>query len=125
LTIAPGEKAGWRPIPYTQSDTVPGARRMSPEREQAFLSGLAQRSQAIKDDKFVARNWEQFCRDQRHAVISYVLGHGRLLRRLNRNGRVVKLVHGKQRLREIQNCVVSDTNREVVLKVLDQYLEEE
>jgi poly-gamma-glutamate capsule biosynthesis protein CapA/YwtB (metallophosphatase superfamily) len=125
LTIAPDKKASWRPIPYTQSDSLPGARRMSPQREQAFLAGLAQRSQAIKDDQFVARTWEQFCRDQRHAVMSFVLGHGRLLRRLNRNGGVVKLVHGKQRLREIQNCVVSDTNREVVLKVLDQYLEEE
>ena len=77
------------------------------------------------DDKFVAQSWAQFCRDQRHSLMSYVLGHGRLLRRLNRNGSVVRHVHGKRRLRELRNCVVSDTNREVFLGVLDQYLEEE
>ena len=97
---------------------------MSAEKEQAFLQGLAERSQAITDDRFVARQWQQFCRRQRHGLMSFVLGHGRLLRRLNRNGAVVKHVHGKQRLREIKNCVVSDTNREVFLEVLDQYLSE-
>jgi poly-gamma-glutamate synthesis protein (capsule biosynthesis protein) len=125
LSIAPDLSASWQPVPYTQSDSLPGARRMPPERERAFLQGLAERSEAIKDEAFVARTWEQFCRKQRHGVMSFVLGHGRLLRRLNRNGGVVRLVHGKQRLREIKDCVVSDTNREVFLEVLDQYLEED
>jgi capsule synthesis protein PGA_cap len=122
LSIAPDLSASWQPVPYTQSDSLPGARRMSPDRERAFLQSLAERSEAIKDEAFVARTWEQFCRKQRHGVMSFVLGHGRLLRRLNRNGGVVRLMHGKQRLREIKNCVVSDTNREVFLEVLDQYL---
>jgi len=71
----------------------------------------------------VARAWEQFCRSRQHSLMSFVLGHGRLLRRLNRNGGLVRLVHGKQRLREIRNCVMSDTNRELFLEVLNQYLE--
>ncbi len=98
---------------------------MTPERELVFLRELADRSQAIKDEAFVARAWEQFCREQRHGLMSFVLGHGRLLRRLNRNGGVVRHVHGKQRLREIRNCVLSDTNRELFLEALDQYLKED
>ena len=126
LSIASDLSARWQAVPYTQSDSQPGARRMSPERERAFLRELAERSQAIKDDEFVARTWEQFCRRQRHDVMSFVLGHGRLRRRLNRiNGAMVKHVHGKQRLREIKNCMLSDTNREVVLEVLNQYLAED
>ncbi|MBU6398927.1 MAG: CapA family protein [Verrucomicrobia bacterium] len=126
LTLAPGSTAGWQPVPYLQSDGRPGARRMSAERERAFLAGLAERSEAIRDERYVARSWEQFCRNQRHGVMSFVLGHGRLLRRLNRiNGGVVRHVHGKQRLRELKNCVGSDTNREVVLQVLEQYLGED
>ncbi len=124
LSLGPDLRARWEPVPYRQSNPSPGARRMSAEKEQAFLQGLAERSQAITDDRFVARQWQQFCRRQRHGLMSFVLGHGRLLRRLNRNGAVVKHVHGKQRLREIKNCVVSDTNREVFLEVLDQYLSE-
>ncbi|HXJ60598.1 MAG TPA: CapA family protein [Verrucomicrobiae bacterium] len=115
--------ASWQPVPYTQSALRPGARRMTPERERAFLDDLAERSEAIKDDNFVARAWEQFCRSRQHSLMSFVLGHGRLLRRLNRNGGLVRLVHGKQRLREIRNCVMSDTNRELFLEVLNQYLE--
>ncbi len=125
LTIAPDLSASWERVPYRQSEALPGARRMPPEREKAFLDGLDERSRAIKDERFVARTWEQFCRSQRHGLMSFVLGHGRLLRRLNRNGGVVKHVHGKQRLREIRNCFVSDTNREVFLEVLDQYLKED
>ena len=125
LTVAPDLSVTWQPVPYTQSDSLPGARRMSPERERDFLAGLAERSEAIKDERFVARAWEQFCRSHRHAFMSFVLGHGRLLRRLNRNGGVVRHVHRKQRLREIRNCVVSDIHREVFLEVLDQYLGED
>jgi hypothetical protein len=125
LTIAADLSARWQPVPYTQSDPLPGVRRMQPGREQAFLEELAKRSQAIKDYGFVERTWEQFCRAQRHGVMNFILGHGRLLGRLNRNGWVVKNVHGKQRLREIRNCVGSDTNREVLLQALNQCLGED
>jgi poly-gamma-glutamate synthesis protein (capsule biosynthesis protein) len=125
LTLGPNGGAGWQPIPYTQSELLPGARRMSPERERTFLAGLAERSEAIRDDGFVARSWEQFCRSRQHSFMSYVLGHGRLLRRLNQNGSVVRHIHRKQRLREIKNCILSDTNREVFLGVLDEYLRED
>jgi histidinol-phosphate/aromatic aminotransferase/cobyric acid decarboxylase-like protein len=104
---------------------MPGARRMPADRARVFLGELAERSQAIKDDGFVARSWEQFCRRQRHGVMNFVLGHGRLLGRLNQNGWVVRHVHGKQRLREIRNCVGSDTNREVLLEALNQCLGED
>lgn len=124
LTLAPGARASWEPVAYTQSNPHPGARRMTPEQERAFLAELARRSEAIRDDAFVARAWEQFCQGQRHGLLSFLLGHGRLLRRLNRNGGVVRHVHRKQRLREIRNCVLSDTNRELFLEALDQYLEE-
>jgi poly-gamma-glutamate synthesis protein (capsule biosynthesis protein) len=124
LTLAPQRGAEWQPIPYTQSDLEPGARRMRAQQATAFLEGLAERSESIKDERFVARAWEQFCGRRRHGFMSFVLGHGRLLRRLNRNGGVVRQLHGKQRLREIKNCVVSDTNREMFLAALDQYLGE-
>ncbi len=123
LTLGPDRRASWQPVPYLQSEVRPGARRMPAGREQAFLKSLAERSQAIQDDGFVTRSWAQFCRSKQHSLMSFVLGHGRILRRLNRNGSVVRLVHGKQRLREIRNCVLSDTNRELFLQVIDQYLE--
>lgn len=125
LFIAPDLSARWEPVPYVQSDARPGVRRMSPKRERAFLQDLAQRSLAIKDEAFVTQAWKELCHEHRHAVMSFVFGHGRLLKRLNRSGWVVKHIHGKQRLREIRNCVVSDTHREALLEVLNQYLKED
>lgn len=125
LTIASDRSFGWEAIPFTQSLSGPGARRMSPAKEKAFLQTLSERSAALKDETFVARTWEEFCREHRHAVMSFVFGHGRLLRRLNRSGRVVKHLHGEQRLRELRNCVVNDAHREVFLEVVDQCLKED
>jgi Bacterial capsule synthesis protein PGA_cap len=124
LTIAPDLSAGWQPIPLTQSDSSPGARRMSPENERAFCARLAERSQAIMEDGFVERNWRRFCLRRRNDLMSYLLGHGRLLRRLNRNGGIVRHFLRKQRLRELRNCFFCDTHREVHLEVLNQYLKE-
>jgi poly-gamma-glutamate synthesis protein (capsule biosynthesis protein) len=124
LSIAPDLRFDWKAIPYAQSLAGPGARRMPPERERAFMHALDRRSRAIKDEAFVTRVWEQFCRDHRHSVLSFVLGHGRLLRRLNRTGRVVRHLHGKQRLRELRNCVACDAHREILLEAVDQCLKE-
>jgi poly-gamma-glutamate capsule biosynthesis protein CapA/YwtB (metallophosphatase superfamily) len=124
LSITADLSSTWQPVPYVQWDPLPGIRRMSPERERAFLADLTQRSVAIKDEAFVAQAWEQLCREHRHAVTSFVLGHGPILRRLNRKGRVVKHMLGTKRLRQIRNSVMSDTHREVVLEVLNQCLKE-
>jgi len=69
----------WRPIPYLQSDAMPGARRMPPAREKVFLQGLIERSKAIEEKDFVSQSWERFCREQQHSFMSATLGHGRVL----------------------------------------------
>ena len=124
LSIAPDLSSTWQPVPYIQSASMPGARRMSPKRERAFLHDLAQRSLAIKDEAFVAQAWVQFCDERRHSITSFLLGHGRLLRRLNRTGWVIKYLHQKERLRRIKNGIRCDTHREVLLEVLDASLKE-
>ena len=125
LCVSSDRRVQWQPVPYVQSASLPGARRMPARREQTFLQGLAERSEAIKDDGFIEQNWERFCRSRRRHMLSVILGHGRLMGRLNRNGWVVKYLHGKRRVRELLNCVGSDTHREVLLGVLNQCLVED
>jgi len=112
----------WVPVPHVQSDALPGARRMPSERAKPFLQELAERSQAICDKSFVMQSWKRFCQAQQHSFLSTTLGHGRLLRRLNRNGRVIRHLHGEQSLRTLKNCVSCEAHREVLLTVLDEYL---
>jgi len=114
----------WKPIPYIQSDALSGARRMRPEREEPFLRSLRERSTAIQDKQFVHRSWEAFCQTQQHSFMSATFGYGRLLTRLNRNGGVVRHLHGDQTLRVMKNCVSCEAHREVLLTVLNQYLNE-
>jgi len=124
LSVMPDDfSSDWQPIPYLQSDAMPGARRMPPAREKTFLQGLAERSKAIEEKDFVSRSWERFCRAQQHSFMSATLGHGRVLRRLNRHGRVVKHFLGDETLRTMRNCVACEAHREVLLTVLDQYLD--
>src|SRR5262249_43427774 len=74
LVIGPNRTASWQPIPYTQSDGGPGARRMSPQREQIFLNAFDARSLAIQETGFVDRNWEEFCHARRHGIMNFILG---------------------------------------------------
>jgi poly-gamma-glutamate synthesis protein (capsule biosynthesis protein) len=124
LSIDPQDlRAKWQPIPYIQSDALPGARRMPPGRETDFLQELDERSRAIQEKGFVSESWERFCRAQQHSFMSATLGHGRVLRRLNRHGRLVKHLLSEETLRTMKNCVRCEAHREVLLTVLDQYLE--
>ena len=91
-------------------------------REKAFLQALADRSNAIRDKAFVIESWKQLCQAQQHSFMSATLGHGRVLRRLNRNGRVVNHWHGEQTLRTLRNSISCEAHREMLLTVLDQYL---
>jgi len=89
LIINPDLSCEWQPVPYAQSEAEPGASRMPPERAQAFLNTLSERSQAIQGSGRVQAAWEQYCTERHHYFMSCMLGHNRLLRRLNRdNGSV-------------------------------------
>jgi poly-gamma-glutamate capsule biosynthesis protein CapA/YwtB (metallophosphatase superfamily) len=72
----------FRLIPFVQSDSLPGARRMSEERASAFLDGFAERSRAIQDPGFVEAQWRVFClRNERH-YLNTLHGKTTLLRRI-------------------------------------------
>ena len=73
-------------IPFVQSQPVPGARKMNETDGQELLHRLASRSRDLKHSDFVASEWQKYCEARRYSYISGLLGHGRILRRLNRLG---------------------------------------
>ena len=75
----------WQPIPYVQSESEAGARRMPPERQRAFLKTLSERSIAIQEPGRIKAEWDKYCGERHHYFMSCMLGHNRLLRRLNRD----------------------------------------
>jgi len=107
-------------VPFEQSDPVPGARKLRGSAEQQFRRGLAERSAAIQDEGFVHSEWLKFCEDRRHGYLSALLGHNRLLRRLNKHGWLEKYLHGSRTLLSVRNAVCCETHREAIDTLLHQ-----
>ncbi len=114
LKIADDASSVMELIPFVQSDPLPGARRLSPDKESEFLRALAERSEAIKDDAFVEAEWLRYCREHMHSYLSGVLGHNRVLRKLNLGGWLFGLLYGRRALLGTRNCVVCETHREAL-----------
>lgn len=109
-------------IPFTQSDPGPGARRMPPERGREFRRALAKRSEAIKDPAFVKEEWIRFCDGRKHGYLSALLGHTRILRKLNKRGHITRLLRGSRAMLGVRNIVNCETHREAVQTIFNEGL---
>ena len=114
LSIAQDGTSSMNLIPFVQSDPAAGARLMEARRAEAFLRDLAAKSEAILDDAFVREEWRRFCEANKHAYLSVLLGHNRLFRRANRDGRLARLLYNQRRLLGTRNVVCCETHREAL-----------
>jgi poly-gamma-glutamate synthesis protein (capsule biosynthesis protein) len=108
----------WQPIPYVQSETEAGARKMPPERHCAFLRMLSERSIAIQEPGRVKTEWEKYCAERHHYFMSCMLGHNRLLRRLNRDSGAIARLYPEDRFMLLTNILRCAIHRETALTVL-------
>lgn len=122
LQLPPSGPSALDLIPFRQSAPVPGARRLLGAEAEALLQRLHQRSQDILDDDFVEREWIAFCERRRHGFVSSLLGHGGVLRRLNRSGWLTRWLYGPRRLAGCRNLVCCETHQEALQTLLDRRL---
>lgn len=109
-------------IPFVQSDPVPGARRMDPETEKKFRVALEEKSRLVQDDAFVQKQWLQFCQENAQGYLSAILGHNRILRKLNVNGWFTRLFYGKSQMLGVRNCICCETHREALETIFNNNL---
>ena len=114
LSIADDMRSTMEIIPYLQSDSQPGARKMDKEMEQFFRQSLDERSNAIKDDTFVQAQWLMFCEERKHEYLSNLLGHNRLFSKLNSHGLLEKYLYTARLLMRSQNMVSCEAHREIL-----------
>ena len=105
-------------IPYIQSNDKVGARGMPEEEERDFIRYLQQQSAPIKDIDFVERKWKAFCDDNRYLYFSYLRGHSRLFRVLNRYIHFSDIFYSRHALAALLNAVRCETHREAVETIL-------
>jgi poly-gamma-glutamate synthesis protein (capsule biosynthesis protein) len=101
-------------IPYLQSGPQAGARKMKKPEEQFFINALEKRSIAIKDDSFLEAQWHQFCNNKKYQYLSKVLGHNRVLGKLNINGLLYRVLYRKRELARVRNVISCEAHREVL-----------
>jgi poly-gamma-glutamate synthesis protein (capsule biosynthesis protein) len=77
-------------IPFTQGPAGAGLAAMAPGAEAAFRQALELRSGAMAQEGHVEASWEDHCQTRVLSLMDEVLGHGRLLRRLNRDGALLR-----------------------------------
>lgn len=112
----------WEPIPYAQSEVEAGAFRMPPERQRTFLDMLSKRSLAIEEPGRVEAEWDKYCAERHHYFMSCMLGHNRLLRRLNRDSGAVARLYPQERFMLMTNILRCAIHRETALTVLRHQL---
>jgi hypothetical protein len=108
-------------IPFRQSVPVPGARRLQGGAERELRERLEQRNRLVVDEARVEEEWLRFCEARRHGCLSSVLGHGGILRRLNRGGLLEKRFYNR-RLLGVRNMVACETHRETLETIFRQWL---
>lgn len=123
LQVADDTSSTWELIPFVQSAPTPGARRMQPEVEARFRQALAERSAAIREATFVEAEWRRFCAERRKGYLHAVLGHHRILRKLDVGGWLTRLLHSRQALLGTRNCVLCETHREALETIFTRLME--
>jgi poly-gamma-glutamate capsule biosynthesis protein CapA/YwtB (metallophosphatase superfamily) len=107
-------------VPFVQSDPVPGARRMEKDAERQFRRLLEEKANAVKDDAFVKDQWLRFCEQRKHAYVSSLLAHNRVLCKLNARGLLEKCFYGRRHLLRARNIVCCETHREAIETIFDK-----
>jgi poly-gamma-glutamate synthesis protein (capsule biosynthesis protein) len=122
LSIAADATSTMAIVPFVQSNPAPGAHRMDPAKEQDFRRQLAQRSAAIQDDAFVQAEWLKFCEENKHAYVSGLLGHNRILSKLNARGWLTRFLYNQRVLLGVRNTVLCETHREAIETIFNHHL---
>jgi poly-gamma-glutamate synthesis protein (capsule biosynthesis protein) len=122
LNITQDATATMEVISFTQSNSEPGARRMDKDREKQFRHALEQKSRLIQDAAFVEAEWLRFCEANKHGYVSSLLGHNRVLARLNKGGFIERILHGRLPLLRAKNVACCETHREAIQTIFEKHL---
>ncbi len=122
LLIAEDGTSTMEIVPFVQSNPEPGARRMDAKREMQFRRRLEAKSRQVAEEGFVKAEWLKFCETNKHDYMSSLLGHNRLVAKLNKRGMVEKLFHGRLPLLRAGNIVLCETHREAIETIFNNHL---
>jgi len=88
--------------------------------KERFLKLVKTRTAVVRDKKAVEKHWQQLCERNKHEYLSYLLGHGPILRKLNSSQGIHKFLYSKKLLTSIRNVILCESHREVLQTIFDR-----
>lgn len=122
LTIADKGKHNMNIIPYVQSGTKIGARRMLENNEKLFLQEISERSLKLSDPSYIEEEWIKLCEDRKHFYYHSILlgfADSLLLNIINRNIHYAEHLFTKKHLLLLENIMRCESHREIIETVLE------
>ena len=95
---------------------------MAQEQEREFRRELVAKSTAVKDDSLVEAEWLRFCDAHKHGYLSAMLGHNRVLTKLNSGGLLERTLHRRKQLLRAKNIACCETHREAIETIFNHGL---
>jgi len=121
MDIQENGKTTFELVPFTQGEPIAGLASMAPEEEVRFIEALEFRSKSLAEEGHMEACWEAYCQTRKLNLLNEVLGHGRILRRLNRNGAIIRM-HGRPYLRNLLSVVQNESAVETLNTLLRSML---
>lgn len=109
-------------IPYIQSKSLPGARKMDAEMTDGFLEKFEKRSEAILETGFVERQWINFCKQKKNEYLNRIYGHNRFFQKLLRFNFFLKYFFTRRSILRLQNTIDCEAHREVMRTLFENKL---
>ena len=106
-------------LPFQQSRDCPGVQLLTGDEEIGFRRQVDERSAILQLPEELERLWRQFCASQRPMYFSYLRGHGRLGRRLNRRVKFAEWMFSREDLLVLLDLFRCDTHREALESILE------
>ena len=86
---------------------------MKGEEKRIFMKEIRERSQAIKDIKYVKKQWEEFCESHRNDdYFKLLIGNNRILSFINRRFPFAKLFFYRNHSLMLENLIRCESHRE-------------
>jgi len=106
-------------IPFSQSLSQAGAKRLENKRCTEFLEELKKRSLAIKDDSFVRKQWLKFCKRNKFNCLARIYGINLFFTKLIYRNLFTRFFLNNISLSRLQNTISCESHREVLETLLE------
>jgi poly-gamma-glutamate synthesis protein (capsule biosynthesis protein) len=123
LTLGGKDTQSMTLIPYIQSDTRIGARKMSDSEEKIFLRELYDKSKKLSNPSFIEEEWLRLSKEKKHYYLfGFLPGliNNRILQKINKYFPFIERLYTNRHLLRLENMLCCESHREVIQTILSE-----